>query len=226
MAAQDTTTSDGFIDVLTDFDVPQDPPSSHPKEHSQMLGQYALSRQGFIEVIHRLRKCGSDTEVELPQIAVIGNQSAGKSTLIEAISGIQVPRAAGTCTRCPMEITLISSDSAEWKCKVSLRYLDSEYRAQTIDFAETATKAEVPFILRRAQLAALNPSERDLSKFADLCDGQCEEYKSELSFSNNTIVVDIKGANVDVTFVDLPGIISNTERVLFRKFVPLILARG
>ena len=38
-------------------------------------------------------------DIDLPQIAVIGSQSAGKSSLIEAISGITLPRAAGTCTR-------------------------------------------------------------------------------------------------------------------------------
>jgi AAA15 family ATPase/GTPase len=38
-------------------------------------------------------------DLDLPVIAVIGNQSAGKSSLIEAISGITLPRAAGTCTR-------------------------------------------------------------------------------------------------------------------------------
>ena len=32
-------------------------------------------------------------------IAVVGSQSAGKSSLIESISGITLPRAAGTCTR-------------------------------------------------------------------------------------------------------------------------------
>ena len=38
-------------------------------------------------------------DIDLPQIAVIGSQSVGKSSLIEAISGITLPRAAGTCTR-------------------------------------------------------------------------------------------------------------------------------
>jgi len=38
-------------------------------------------------------------DLDLPQIAVIGSQSAGKSSLIESISGITLPRAAGTCTR-------------------------------------------------------------------------------------------------------------------------------
>lgn len=38
-------------------------------------------------------------DIDLPQIAVIGAQSAGKSSLIESISGITLPRASGTCTR-------------------------------------------------------------------------------------------------------------------------------
>jgi len=38
-------------------------------------------------------------DMDLPMIAVIGSQSAGKSSLIESISGITLPRSAGTCTR-------------------------------------------------------------------------------------------------------------------------------
>jgi hypothetical protein len=38
-------------------------------------------------------------DIDLPQIAVTGQQSAGKSSLIESISGITLPRASGTCTR-------------------------------------------------------------------------------------------------------------------------------
>ncbi len=41
----------------------------------------------------------AQVDIDLPQIAVIGSQSAGKSSLIESISGITLPRAAGTCTR-------------------------------------------------------------------------------------------------------------------------------
>jgi ABC-type branched-subunit amino acid transport system ATPase component len=40
-----------------------------------------------------------DVDLDIPAIAVIGWQSAGKSSLIEAISGITLPRASGTCTR-------------------------------------------------------------------------------------------------------------------------------
>lgn len=50
-------------------------------------------------------------DIDLPQIAVIGSQSAGKSSLIESISGITLPRAAGTCTRYYLSPTLSPSRS-------------------------------------------------------------------------------------------------------------------
>lgn len=37
--------------------------------------------------------------IDLPQIVVIGSQSVGKSSLIESISDISLPRSSGTCTR-------------------------------------------------------------------------------------------------------------------------------
>src|SRR5437667_10594001 len=58
--------------------------------------------------------------IKLPKIAVIGYQSEGKSSLIEAISQIKIPHSPGTCTRCPMEVVLSSGDSAR-HCQVSLR---------------------------------------------------------------------------------------------------------
>ena len=47
-----------------------------------------------------LRQLGIEgLEVPLPKIVVVGDQSAGKSSLIEALSEIKVPRSSGTCTR-------------------------------------------------------------------------------------------------------------------------------
>jgi tRNA U34 5-carboxymethylaminomethyl modifying GTPase MnmE/TrmE len=44
------------------------------------------------QAINRLRECGAEAFLqEMPKIAVIGNQSAGKSSLIEAMSGVDYP---------------------------------------------------------------------------------------------------------------------------------------
>ena len=42
-------------------------------------------------------------QIPLPGVVVVGEQSAGKSSLLENISGIQFPRAQNTCTRMPCD---------------------------------------------------------------------------------------------------------------------------
>jgi len=178
---------------------------------------YDRSAQGLNQIITRLRDCGTEQVIPLPRIAVVGNQSAGKSSLIEAISQIKVPRATGTCTRCPMEVILrrgcgIASD---WNCKVSLRREYNEEgekigTPQIIAFGETNVKSDVTELLRRAQLANLNPSKDPKSFTGSNIDVSTEK---SLQFSKNIVVLEIYGANVDVTFIDLPGIISNVEKV-------------
>lgn len=177
--------------------------------------QYAISRQKLNEIVNALRQCGTEEVIKLPKIAVIGNQSAGKSSLLEAISRIKVPRASGTCTRCPMEIILSSADPQGWRYKVSLRIDHSDMLGQkmgVIEFDDTNNEEEVPHLLRRAQLAILNPG-KDEKVFLPLDEKQCNDYCHEIQFSQNKVVLEITGADVDVTFIDLPGIISSTEKV-------------
>ena len=124
-------------------------------------------------------QCSVQVDIDLPQIAVIGSQSAGKSSLIESISGITLPRAAGTCTRyvilfftlvilhqpsssCPTECRLSRSDSP-WQCIVSLRFI-TDAQGQLLGQARNDIfgsviydPSEVEDRIRRAQRAILNP---------------------------------------------------------------------
>lgn len=45
---------------------------------------------------------GVDVSELLPQIMLLGNQSAGKSTLIQALTGLPMPNGSGTTTRLPV----------------------------------------------------------------------------------------------------------------------------
>ncbi|KAK4335122.1 P-loop containing nucleoside triphosphate hydrolase protein [Rhodotorula toruloides] len=172
-----------------------------------------------------LRSAGASTEIDLPRIAVIGNQSAGKSSLVEAISGIKVPRDAGTCTRCPMDIRLRSSPG-EWTCRIFLRFeTDTSGRpvesVREIPFGDAVTNPDaVEAILRRAQLAILNPQNSDKKFFLNLSDDEVALAKrdpvaaglsKQLSFSTNLICIDVTGPVTDLAFLDLPGIIANSD---------------
>lgn len=177
---------------------------------------YAVSRQKLNEIIKALRDCGTEEVIKLPKIAVIGNQSAGKSSLLEAISQIKLPHKAGTCTRCPMEIILNSANPQNWRCKVSLRMDHSDISGQKMgvfEFGETVVREEVALLLRRAQLAILNPG-MPFESFSTMDAKDCAEHAHYIQFSRNTVVVEITGADVDVTFIDLPGIIASTETVV------------
>ncbi|KAF3391688.1 Interferon-induced GTP-binding protein Mx1 [Penicillium rolfsii] len=55
--------------------------------------------------IDRIRANGVGDHVALPQLVVCGDQSAGKSSVLEGISGIPFPRQDGLCTRFATEIT-------------------------------------------------------------------------------------------------------------------------
>ena len=68
----------------------------------------------FISIIDTLRDFGLQGYVSLPRIAVVGLQSAGKSSLLESIVGYDfLPRGEGIVTRVPLELRLVHTPSAE-----------------------------------------------------------------------------------------------------------------
>lgn len=147
-------------------------------------------------------------DIDLPMIAVIGSQSAGKSSLIESISGITLPRASGTCTRCPTECRL-SYMTDPWKCVVSVTFITDSSgallgRPRKERFGEPISdKKDVEERIRRAQRAVLNPD----TVTRQFLDGEDEDpEKPELTFSCNYVSLEISGSEVaDLSFVDLPG---------------------
>ena len=64
----------------------------------------------------KLRDCGIEKVIKLPRIAVLGSQSAGKSSVLESIVGIDfLPRGEGIVTRRPLELRLNHLSFAEAK---------------------------------------------------------------------------------------------------------------
>lgn len=66
-----------------------------------------------LEQIASLRARGIGENIDLPQLVVCGDQSAGKSSVLEGITGIPFPRDDGVCTKFPTEVILEHADTAQ-----------------------------------------------------------------------------------------------------------------
>ncbi|KAI5117486.1 hypothetical protein M0805_009549 [Coniferiporia weirii] len=187
-------------------------------------GRYADRARMLMRAAQKLRDIGK-ADIDIPRIAVIGGQSAGKSSLVEAVSGIRVPRDGGTCTRCPMEVNLISA-SGVWSCRITLR-LEFDHAGNRltevlcIPFGSPLTsRDDVELTLRRAQAAILNHHRESADTFLLKSRDDLEYYRTPgafkngtLKFSKNAVVVDIFDDDcANLSFVDLPGLIQNDEQ--------------
>ncbi|CAE6500374.1 unnamed protein product [Rhizoctonia solani] len=197
-----------FVGVETDAAAPA---PSTLMDQDINSNEHARQRRELLDLINRLRAIGLGAELALPQIACIGSQSVGKSSLIESISGVALPRASGTCTRCPIECRLKRSEEA-WEATVYLRFESGQsgYTGKTkeIEFGPRMTdRREVQERIRRAQLAILNPT-TEPSAFLNADENK--SYPSSRSFSQNCVIVALSGNELsDLNFVDLPGLIAN-----------------
>ncbi|KAJ5759324.1 hypothetical protein N7520_006480 [Penicillium odoratum] len=213
-----------------------DPPAFSPQSPAT-LDQMTLDMRDLVKKVQKLSHLGiEDNRIALPKVCVVGDQSTGKSSLIEAISGIRVPRSAGTCTRCPMEIILRESEADQaWKCTISLvrgslydphktlkgmlpKTEKSEYLGPWLrrnnqdeeDFVTLFEKSEVQNARMWAQLAILNPT----SDSQEYVPGKNTDTlpTNEVKFSPNIVRLDISAPDFpNLSFYDLPGVINQAD---------------
>ncbi|XP_071349759.1 interferon-induced GTP-binding protein Mx [Trachinotus anak] len=139
--------------------------------------QYEEKVRPCIDLIDSLRSLGVEKDLALPAIAVIGDQSSGKSSVLEALSGVALPRGSGIVTRCPLELKMKrKKEGEEWYGKISYQ----EHEEEIDDPADVEKK------IREAQ---------------------DEMAGVGVGISDDLISLEIASPDVpDLTLIDLPGI--------------------
>jgi len=154
-----------------------------------------------IALMNELRAVGGDIDLDLPRIIFVGKQSAGKSSLVEALTGVRLPRSHRTCTRCPIEVTTRRSTSSSWVCEISMRMTQSGGIGPTIvhEFKTLVDENEdIAKAIAEAQTNLLS-----LSSPSD---------DSMKLFSSDVVSVQISGPDLDdLALIDLPGLIQSQE---------------
>ncbi|GLT67069.1 hypothetical protein SLA2020_394020 [Shorea laevis] len=79
-----------------------------------LISSYNYHVRPLLDAIDRLRLLKVMKEgIQLPTIVVVGDQSSGKSSVLESLAGIHLPRGQGICTRVPLIMRLQNQDSTE-----------------------------------------------------------------------------------------------------------------
>ncbi|KAG4437271.1 hypothetical protein IFR05_007248 [Cadophora sp. M221] len=184
----------------------------------------------LVETIEKLKRIGlKSIDAQLPELVLVGDQSAGKSSLMGAIAEINLPKGQSMCTKVPTNIRTSSADT--WSCAISLQisYNFEAHKTQKrgqifphwsendeiviVPFMEIEDKTELEQALRCAQTAILNPSQ-DPQNFLPTRFGtpRASTQVDEARFSPNVIAVSIAGPGLpDLSFYDLPGLFQAAE---------------
>lgn len=105
-----------------------------PAEH------YGLGDPSMLERIDKLFACGVGEHVDLPQIVVVGDQSSGKSSVLEGLIRKPLPRDSGLCTRFATQI--VFRRAVEERISVSI-IADRKASAEHRRHVESWSKADV-----------------------------------------------------------------------------------
>lgn len=171
----------------------------------------------LLDIIDSLRSQGVSHYVDLPEIIVCGDQSAGKSSVLEAISGMQFPTKDGVCTRFATELVLRRGPDINTKVSITpgeIRFGEHKERLETWQPRASLDKEGLAAVTDEAKRAMADPT------------GTGEFYEDILR-------IEITGpGQPHLTMVDLPGLFrrgnkeqSDADVGIVRSMVERYMAR-
>lgn len=156
----------------------------------------------ILDIVANLRKCGLESVLSLPQLVVCGDQSSGKSSLLEALTEIPFPRNDNLCTRFATEIILRRATVESLTIKVipDPKRPTSEQETIKAYKGSITTFDDLPTIMNQAStlmgIDGTSPSGPKLGAFA-----------------KDVLSVEIEGpTRPQLTLVDLPGLIQTSTK--------------
>jgi len=164
------------------------------KEHTldtDALRQLHEEPRQLLDTIDNLRYLGVDAYVELPQIIVVGDQSAGKSSVLEAISRVKFPAKSGLCTRFATELVMRTASES----KVEVRIIHPGRGSN-----DNTTHPSLDSFNKS------NFGQTELAKIIEEAKAHVGLGPNGTGFSESVLRIQIQGPELpQLTLVDLPG---------------------
>ncbi|KAF2499712.1 Dynamin family protein [Lophium mytilinum] len=168
------------------------------------------SQRKLLDVVDKFRRDGLADILKLPQIVVCGNQSSGKSSVLEAITEIPFPRKENLCTRFATEIVLRRDVTSS----ISTTIISDKNRPD----------------VEKETLRKFGRVIHDFSELPDLMDEATQMMgigeiggPDSRAFSRDVLRIEICGPDrPQLTLIDLPGLIQSTNKSQTKQDVELI----
>ncbi|KAK1996184.1 vacuolar sorting protein VPS1 [Colletotrichum falcatum] len=152
-----------------------------------------------LDQIEKIRAGGIGDLVDLPQLVVCGDQSAGKSSVLEGITGVPFPRKEGLCTRFPTEIVLRHSNEP-LRTKAFIR----PHSGRSAEVAQTLHNYEREM---KEDLSDLPVVIEEVSKLMGI--RGFTDSLNDPAFASDALRIEVTGpTGLQLSVVDLPGLIS------------------
>nr|POF24700.1 interferon-induced gtp-binding protein mx [Quercus suber] len=147
----------------------------------------------LLDAIDGLRSADVGADISIPQIVVCGDQSSGKSSVLEAIAQVRFPLGSGTTTCFPIEVILR---------KEKKRGINVKLRPATDRKTEEASH------LAKFVSAYKDPGHEDFPAIVQEATDYLKAFEPGRRFWNDTLCAEVAGPNQPhLTLVDLPGLI-------------------
>ncbi|KUL89118.1 hypothetical protein ZTR_06016 [Talaromyces verruculosus] len=161
----------------------------------QLQSLQSKDQAALLDTVDEIRRHGVNRYVSLPQLIVCGDQSSGKSSVLEAISGVQFPVNDGLCTRFTTEVILRRATKSLATVKlIPAKDAPASHREKLLLFQKSSINhAEIPDLISEAKT------------FMGLTGSS--------TFSRDVLQLEVSGPRLPhLTLVDLPGLIHHPNK--------------
>ncbi|PLB49900.1 vacuolar sorting protein VPS1, dynamin [Aspergillus steynii IBT 23096] len=166
--------------------------------------QAPLADPALLDKIDQLFACSVGEYINLPQLVVVGDQSSGKSSVLEGLTKLPFPRDSGLCTRFATQIIFRRSKVQKGR-RITASIIPGPNASP-----EQAEKLREFMITQDGNMPPEEFS-RNMKAVHRLMGLSPSDNPTRSTFSNDIFRLEICGPSEDhLTVIDVPGIFMNT----------------
>jgi GTPase SAR1 family protein len=180
------------------------PPKEDMNISSSLEDLQTDEQRRVLDTVAQVRKCGLESILSLPQLVVCGDQSAGKSSVLEALTEIPFPREDNLCTRFATEIILRRATTN----KLTIKVIPDEMRPAS---EQTSIKAFRESITDFGELPRVMTLAKQVIRI-DQDESESDSGSGLSAFARDVLSIEVEGpSRPQLTLVDIPGLIANAN---------------